>query len=103
MIHEHYNQNMSLSALEMQFLVSRYRICREYTRFYGISPLKDQTLQRLNHAKKLLLIPDMNIQDISSQIGYENVTHFIKLFKKYFQITPGAFRQTVLVSQSTLH
>ena len=103
LIHEHYNITYSLSALEMQFNVSRFRICREYTHFYGISLLKDQTLLRLNCAKKMLLIPDMKIQDISSSIGYENTTHFINLFKKYFQTTPGAFRQKALASQSPSH
>ena len=103
LIHERYHLDFSLSSLEMQFQVSRYRICREYTRFYGISMLKDLTLQRLNSAKKMLLIPDMKIQDISSKVGYENVNHFINLFKKYFQITPGSFRQKALDSQSPSH
>ncbi len=72
--------------------ISRYRLCREYIAAFSISPLKDFNLVRIEEAKKLLLNTNLQVQEISSRIGYENVNHFIRLFKAETGMTPGAFR-----------
>lgn len=50
----------------------------------------------------MLLTTDWTIHEISSKVGYDNVNHFINLFKKNTGLTPGAFRQTVLAEQPAL-
>lgn len=48
---------------------------------------------RLERAKALLLESDAPIADICSQIGYNSVSHFIKVFKTATGQTPDAFRR----------
>lgn len=82
----------SLSECEELYSVSRYRLCREYKEAYGISPLQDYNACRMRQAEKLLT-SDLQIQEVSRQVGYENVNHFIHLFRKATGMTPGKFRQ----------
>ncbi len=91
-VHDCRNLTFSLADLEALYGVSRYRLCREYSAAFHISPLKDFNQVRIAEAKKLLLNTRLQVQEISSRLGYENINHFIRLFKAQTGLTPGAFR-----------
>ncbi len=99
----HYMNEFSLESFEKQFDISRYRLCREFSATYGMPPQKYLTNKRLNEAKKLLLNTDWTVHEISSRVGYENVNHFINLFKKYIGLTPNSFRRMARTEQSASH
>ena len=99
----HYREEFSLKYFEDTLNMSRYRLCREFSVFYGIPPLRYLTEKRLDEAKKILLTTDFSIHEISSMIGYENTNHFINLFKKYAGTTLGKFRQKALEDRFSSH
>lgn len=88
----HYEEPFSLETYEQLYQISRYRLCREFSRAFGMPPLQYMTRRRLEEAKEMLLTTDLTVQEISSRIGYDNVNHFIQLFKKNIGTTPGSFR-----------
>lgn len=49
-------------------------------------------MERIKVSKTLLNSTDININDIANHIGYDNLTFFYKLFKKYEGITPLKYR-----------
>jgi AraC-like DNA-binding protein len=49
---------------------------------------------RLAEAKRLLLETDRNIVDIAMKVGYNNVTHFNRIFKEVEGISPRQFRSS---------
>lgn len=89
----HYQEEFSLSASQERFSVNKYRLCREFAEVYGEPPLHYLNRRRMEAAKEMLLTTDLSIHVISSLVGFENVSHFINLFKKYAGTTPKAFRQ----------
>lgn len=95
----HYRDSFSLADLESLYNISRYRLCREFTAAYGISPLQFLIRKRLTEAKKLLHTTDWTIQEISGHVGYDNVNHFIHLFKKDTGYTPNAYRKLSLTEK----
>ena len=50
----------------------------------------------IRDAQELLAHTTWNIVEIAWCLGYEDVSHFIKSFKKYGGTTPTAFRKTLL-------
>ena len=94
-ITDHPEKSFSLLAFERQFHISRYRLCREYSASYGIPPLQDFNRRRIEQAKNLLLTTDLQVQEVGARCGFENVNHFINLFRKNTGMTPGVFRKTV--------
>ena len=50
------------------------------------------TAIRLKKAKTLLKNGNMNVEDIADAVGYPNVEHFIRLFKKAYSMTPTQYR-----------
>lgn len=102
LLENQYAQSFSLEKCEALFRVNRYRLCREFSETYGLPPVKYLIRRRLDMAKKMLLTTDLTIHEISSKVGYDNVNHFINLFKKDTGLTPGMFRQKVLADQPAL-
>jgi 2-isopropylmalate synthase len=47
---------------------------------------------RLTKAKEHLKNNTMTVQTIAESVGYENVEHFNRLFKKSFNMTPVQYR-----------
>ncbi len=47
-------------------------------------------------AKNMLTAGDMNISEISSSLGFENLTYFSRLFKKEVGTSPNKFRDSLL-------
>ena len=61
---------------------------------------------RLQQARSLLEQSDLSVQNIAELVGYHDLTYFIKLFKRYFSVTPYQYRKkyqsTKKLSQPTV-
>lgn len=49
---------------------------------------------RLGEAMKLLKETDRSVEDIARSIGYNNVTHFHRMFKRTAGVTPAEYRKS---------
>ena len=88
-----YYKDYSLDFLEETFGKNKYRISREFTSAYNVSPFKYLNSVRINEAKKLLLNSELNIRETGYEVGIKNTNHFISLFKKETGTTPLSFRK----------
>ena len=52
----------------------------------GMTPNDYLTSLKLNEAARLLKFS--SVTEVAYDLGYENISHFIKLFKKKFGLTP---------------
>lgn len=59
----------------------------------GRNILDYSTELRMKRAKELLADPKIPLKDISQQVGYYNVSSFIRRFKQIQGITPGDYRK----------
>ena len=48
---------------------------------------------RISRAKKLLVETNLTIKEISEKVGYQSTRHFTKLFIKYADMYPSAYRK----------
>lgn len=88
-----YNKNYSLYQLEQDYRISKYRICREFSKYYALSPFQYLNNKRIEIAKKHLIQTDKQVNEIGHLVGFENTNHFIRLFKKQNGVTPLEFRR----------
>ena len=61
---------------------------REFKRLYGTTPNKWLINKRISKAHDLLNDTNMNVTEVSMEVGYENVSHFIKAYKEVYGVTP---------------
>ena len=52
----------------------------------------------MERAKELLAEPQLKINEIGYQVGYESSPHFSRTFKKVVGITPAEYRKKFFVS-----
>ena len=95
---QHYQEVFSLEALEGKYHISKYRICREFTQFFGISPMRYLNNKRIEVAKYALTHSDKKIHEIGRMVGYENTNHLIRQFKKKTGLTPLVYRKQTPVT-----
>lgn len=85
---EHCAAENKIADLAQQFNFSERNLKRRFQLATQISPNQYLQQVRVDKAKKLLLTTDMNIQQIAYEVGYENVSFFIRIFKKVTACTP---------------
>ncbi|WP_248924032.1 helix-turn-helix domain-containing protein [Paenibacillus hamazuiensis] len=61
----------------------------------GVTLLDYTTNLRMETAKKLLAGEDMPLKTVAEQVGYYNVSSFIRRFKQLVGVTPGEFRANI--------
>ena len=91
--HKNFAKPFSLAELETQYKISRFRIAHEFTATFGQSPIAYLNCLRLQKACELLTCGDDRIGEISTAVGFENVNHFINLFRRQYGMTPGTYRK----------
>ncbi len=64
-----------------------------FKRAHGVTPLQYVTGLRIAHAQRLLRESNLGIQEIARSVGYENLSHFYRLFEHYAGMPPGRYRR----------
>ncbi len=68
---------------------------KEFQRQFNTPPHKWMVTQRLQRAKVMLTSSHMTISEIGANCGFNNISHFIKLFKQQYHNTPSALRKSL--------
>jgi len=64
-----------------------------FQKIYHMSPRKYLSELKLQEAKILLQQPDISLSEIANRLGYKNLSHFSRQFKRWTGINPTAFRK----------
>lgn len=95
---EHLEQNLtepfSLDELAGLACLSKYYFCRLFKRHSGLSPKQFYLYRRIEKACELLGKHDLTISQIAYRIGFNDLTEFIRQFKKFTGHTPRAYRNS---------
>lgn len=87
---EHYQEKISLDQIAENMYLSPFYISKIFKSETGDAPIRHLINIRLEHAMDLLQNGwSRSIQEISAQVGYDDVYHFSKLFKKKYGISPS--------------
>ncbi len=89
----HYREELSLSHLAEQFYCSPVYISKAFKRYVGMNYLEYITKKRIDAAKELLAHSSMLIDEVMSEVGYQDAKHFRNLFKKQVGISPSEYRK----------
>ena len=91
-IQNHLDRELSLNTLASLIHISSHYFASLFKQSLGISPHKYVTQCRLTKAKQLLH-RDLEIAFICQEVGFKNQSHFTRVFRQYFKITPKAYRK----------
>jgi transcriptional regulator GlxA family with amidase domain len=66
---------------------------RDFFDYYKTTPGKWLTRRRLERARLLLHTTKLSISDVVFSSGFENTSHFSRIFKEKFGLSPLQFRK----------
>lgn len=93
-IEENYNQHfLGLCYISEQVGVSTSYVSKVFKEEYGIGVVEYMNELRIKAAKKLMEKEGITIKEVAEQVGFTSDIHFIRIFKKYENITPGVYKR----------
>lgn len=89
------NSELSITEIAKSTGVSVCYFRRLFTEYSGESPIVFRQHHRIEKAKQLLLSDeDYSIGEISTILGFSDIYHFSKTFKKFCNISPSKYIQS---------
>lgn len=91
-IEEHYKEKLKLSDVANQVYVSQWHLSKLMNRYLGQNFSELLNGIRINKAKELLKDPSLRIGDIADEVGFLDMAHFSRVFKKTVGISANEYR-----------
>ena len=97
-IEENYREKLKLSDVADQIYVSQWHLSKLLNKHTGQTFSEILNTIRIEKAKELLKDPSLRIGDIAEEVGFLDVAHFSRVFKKQAGISANEYRNTKLGS-----
>ncbi len=82
----------NLSSFGKELGMTRSQLFRKIHSIAGTTPNELLKIVRMKRAAYLFRTTDMNVTQVTYEVGMKNPSHFAKSFKKYFGVNPAKYR-----------
>tara|TARA_R110002096_G_scaffold400804_2_gene597527 strand:- start:29755 stop:33621 length:3867 start_codon:yes stop_codon:yes gene_type:complete len=89
------NESFSVHDLSGSFSMSRTSLYMKLKNLVDLSPQDFIIHTKLKYAKKLLIEGEHSIKEVAYRSGFSNPKYFSTSFKKFYQITPSGFLESL--------
>ena len=100
-IDAHLCMQITLDDLAALVHLSPFHFARCFKATVGVAPHQYVLAQRMELAKRLVLTTTLTVAEIAWAIGYENISHFRRVFSVHSGVTPGTIRRAIASHQRT--
>ena len=84
------DESFTLDELERATGHDRWALSRDFRALYGASPYRYLVLRRLDRAREMI-VRGTGLADAAHACGFADQSHFTRLFRKAFGLTPRAW------------
>ncbi|MBP5385138.1 MAG: response regulator [Lachnospiraceae bacterium] len=89
---EHYAEKILLSDVAEEIFVSQWHLSKLLNKETGQSFSEIMNGIRIEKAKELLRDPSLRISDVAEQVGFQDLPHFSRVFKKIAGVSANEYR-----------
>ena len=89
----HPETSESLEELARRFYISKSYLSRIFREVTSFTVNEYKNVSRIKKSQQLLLHSDCSITEVSDLLGFENLTYYERVFKKYTGTTPLKYRK----------
>ena len=91
-IEEHHAERLSLGQVAAAMHTNVFNFCKVFRKVTGINFTAYVSRVRAEKAKNLLLNPNLRVSEIAYRAGFQSLTHFNRMFKRYVGEAPTHYR-----------
>ncbi len=102
-IEENLLSSMELGSLAKKAHLSKFHFCRVFKRHIGMNPMKFVATLRIERAKELLMKNDKTVSLVANEVGFRDLSNFIRQFKKITGVTPTMYRNLARAGEVSLN
>jgi AraC family transcriptional regulator len=95
-IAENMRSDLRLSQLSTIAGMSPHYFSELFKQSTGFAPHQYLVRQKIEHAKRHLCNPKLNILDAGLEAGFQNPSHFARVFRRVVGVSPSSFRANCL-------
>lgn len=90
----HSHENIDLDQAAGEVALSPFHFLRLFSRVLGVTPHQYLVRSRLRHAAGLLADSDRPVTDVALEVGFADLSNFVRTFHRAAGVSPLGFRQT---------
>lgn len=94
-VQKFYSESCTLEACAKQLGCHPVHLSRTFKKEAGVEFHEHVHRVRIDHAKRLLLMPAMNATRVGHEVGYADGSHFTRVFKRITGQTPLAYARSM--------
>ena len=97
-IEEHHMEQLTLDEIANSIHISKSECCRCFQRSLGLTPFEYLLKFRIFESTRKMIGDDkelVSIASLASSVGFNSVSYYNKLFKKYMNCTPTEYRKNL--------
>ena len=91
-VHSHYQDPLTVRQIAAYGIINKNRCTDLFRKYTRLSPIKYLNEYRLYMAKNLILNTKKPISEISADVGYNQISHFIEQFRGAYGLSPLKYR-----------
>jgi AraC-like DNA-binding protein len=91
-IKENIHDKLEIATLAEKACMSRPNFFRKFKECMGITPNEYIQIQKIKFAKEKLIHSNLTVSEVAFFLGYQNINHFIQLFKHFEGKTPKKYQ-----------
>lgn len=92
-VDEHVLEDLSVQSVADHFDISSAYLFRLFKQVTGTSLMQYIIQRRIGEAQTLLLITELSITEVAQRVGYDNLSHFVKMFSQKVGMSPRQYRK----------
>src|ERR1700737_996884 len=92
-IDAHSHQEIDLEPAAAQAGISPFHFLRLFSSVLGVTPHQYLVRSRLRHAARLLADDGLSITDVASDVGFGDLSNFVRTFHRAAGVSPRRFRE----------
>lgn len=96
-IREHYRERLSVAQIARRAHVSEGHLMKLFKRQTGQTVVQFINRLRVEEAKRLLAVKQLQIAQVAFESGFESVPYFNRIFRRFAGMSPGEFRRGAVV------
>jgi AraC-like DNA-binding protein len=99
-IESHLQREISLNDAANLCCMERFQFSRTFKQEQGIGFREYLVRHRIERAEKLLNNPHASVSDVAFTVGFKDLSHFSRMFRRHKGLAPSDHRQTLSARQA---
>jgi AraC-like DNA-binding protein len=83
----------NIQELAKEFYISQSTLTRHFLQFYEQNIYEYYLHQKMKLARQMLVTSNARVSEVANSLGYKSSSHFVYMFKKLFNISPGQLKK----------